>query len=117
MSEIAKRIVKFIPELGVEVAMSEDNDCRIIDDKEGVGPIFIVTKKETDVIHNEYGPAVLLKDGSYAYFIENSRHRIDGPSFHRVETGFQMYHYQGEEAGKTEEEFKKYLNNLLIGDK
>ena len=37
-------------------------------------------KKGTNIIHNSYGPAVIWKNGSKEYHIENKIHRLDGPA-------------------------------------
>ena len=37
-------------------------------------------KKNTDILHNPYGPAILFKDGDKEYIIENKYHRLDGPA-------------------------------------
>jgi len=37
-------------------------------------------KKDTDIAHNPYGPAIIYKDGTKYYCIENKYHRLDGPS-------------------------------------
>ena len=37
-------------------------------------------KKDTDIIHNPYGPAIIYKHGYKQYIIENKLHRLDGPA-------------------------------------
>ena len=37
-------------------------------------------KKGTNIIHNSYGPAVIWKDGTKFYYINNKLHRLDGPA-------------------------------------
>ena len=37
-------------------------------------------KKDTDIIHNPYGAAVICKSGYKAYWIEGKLHRLDGPA-------------------------------------
>ena len=41
---------------------------------------FIYYKKDTDIFHNPYGPAIIDKDGYKGYFIEGKCHRLDGPA-------------------------------------
>ena len=37
-------------------------------------------KKNTRLIHNPYGPAIICKDGTKIYVIEGVWHRLDGPA-------------------------------------
>ena len=37
-------------------------------------------KKDTDLYHNPYGPAIICKDGRKYYCIEHKYHRLDGPA-------------------------------------
>ena len=41
---------------------------------------IIYCKKDTQLIHNPYGPAILWKNGNKFYYINNKRHRLDGPA-------------------------------------
>jgi len=41
---------------------------------------IVYCKKDTDIFHNPYGPAVLFKNGCIEYYIENEYHRLDGPA-------------------------------------
>ena len=43
------------------------------------GDIFYF-KKNTSVLHNPHGPAVISKSGHKTYFINGERHRLDGPA-------------------------------------
>ena len=42
--------------------------------------VFIIIKKNTDMLHNPYGPAIICKDGRKFYIIEGEYHRLDGPA-------------------------------------
>ena len=42
---------------------------------------FWYYKKDTNILHNPYGPAIICKDGRKYYYIENKCHRLDGPAF------------------------------------
>ena len=37
-------------------------------------------KKNTNILHNPYGPAIIYKHGYKQYLIENKIHRLDGPA-------------------------------------
>jgi len=37
-------------------------------------------KKDTDLLHNPYGPAVINTSGFKSYCIEGKYHRLDGPA-------------------------------------
>ena len=41
---------------------------------------IIYYKKDTNIRHNLYGPAIIYKNGTKIYIIENKRHRLDGPA-------------------------------------
>ena len=41
---------------------------------------IIYCKKDTDIAHNPYGPAIIWSNGSKFYCIENEYHRLDGPA-------------------------------------
>ena len=59
------------------IIKSEYNDldkCQFHDGK------IIYYKKNTGLYHNPYGPAIIYKDGTKYYCIENKYHRLDGPS-------------------------------------
>jgi len=43
------------------------------------GDIFYC-KKNTTIIHNPYGPAIISHEGTKEYLIENQVHRLDGPA-------------------------------------
>ena len=66
-------------------------------------------KKNTRLIHNPYGPAVVSKDGYKAYWINNKRHRLDGPALIRS-NGSEEYYIYGKEL--TKEEFEIHPDRL-----
>ena len=37
-------------------------------------------KKNTQLYHNPYGPAIIYKAGTLYYYINNKCHRLDGPA-------------------------------------
>ena len=37
-------------------------------------------KKDTQIVHNPYGPAIIYRDGTKVYLIESKYHRLDGPA-------------------------------------
>ena len=37
-------------------------------------------KKDTQIVHNPYGPAIIYRDGTKIYLIESKYHRLDGPA-------------------------------------
>ena len=41
---------------------------------------IIYFKKDSNIIHNSYGPAIIWKNGYKEYFIYGKRHRLDGPA-------------------------------------
>ena len=41
---------------------------------------IVYFKKNTDIYHNPYGPAVVNEDGHKEYWINNNLDRLDGPS-------------------------------------
>ena len=43
------------------------------------GDIFYY-KKDMDIWHNPYGPAIIWVDGHKEYWLNNKRHRLDGPA-------------------------------------
>ena len=47
--------------------------------QDNVGDIFYC-KKDTDIIHNPYGPAIIDKSGNIKYYINGLCHRLDGPA-------------------------------------
>ena len=37
-------------------------------------------KKGTSILHNPYEPAIISKDSTEQYWVENKIHRLDGPA-------------------------------------
>ena len=56
---------------------SEYND---LDKYEYYDGDIVYFKKDTDIIHNPYGPALAGKDGHKEYLINDNLHRLDGPA-------------------------------------
>ena len=49
-------------------------------DKYDLDTGVIYYKKNTNIIHNPYGPAVMHDNGFKAYYINNKLYRLDGPA-------------------------------------
>ena len=41
---------------------------------------IIYYEKDTIIVHNPYGPAIIYQNGKKDYWIENKLHRLDGPA-------------------------------------
>ena len=66
-------------------------------------------KKDTNIAHNPYGPAVVHEDGFTVYYINNKLHRLDGPAFISSD-GEEFYYINNKELDK--EEFEKHPERL-----
>ena len=71
-------------------------------------------KKDTDILHNPYGPANITEDGTKYYFIEDKVHRLDGPAI--IVPNSKVAYYINDEFLSKEEfevhpERLKYLGN------
>jgi len=51
-----------------------------LDKYEYINGDILYYKKYTQLVHNPYGPAIIWKDGSKFYYIEDRLHRLDGPA-------------------------------------
>jgi len=51
-------------------------------------------KKDTNILHNPYGPSIIYEDGMKIYHIENKRHRLDGPAV-IWSSGYEEYYIEG----------------------
>ena len=72
------------------------------------GDIYYI-KKDTQLIHNPYGPAIIYKDGTKFYYIENKSHRLDGPA--RIyANGKEVYYINDKQLSK--EEFEVHPERL-----
>ena len=49
-----------------------------LDKYESIFGTFYYYKKDTDITHNPYGPAIIKKNGYKEYWVENKLHRLDG---------------------------------------
>ena len=77
-----------------------DSEHDELDKYDFYGDIFYY-KKNTKIIHNEHGPAVLFKNGYIGYIIENKWHRLDGPA--RIwPSALEEYYIDGEKLNKEE---------------
>ena len=76
--------------------------------KNNNGEIFYY-KKDTGIWHNPYGPAIICKNGTKFYFIENKCHRLDGPARIWI-NGVEEYWVNGESLNK--EEFEIHPERL-----
>ena len=70
---------------------------------------IIYFKKETDIVHNPYGAAIIYKNGTKIYIIENKWHRLDGPALIRS-NGVDGYYINDKQL--TEEEFELHPERL-----
>ena len=74
-------------------------------------------KKNTDITHNPYGPAITWKDGSKFYYIDSKCHRLDGPAM--IYSNGEEEYWINDEC-LTKEEFEihperlKYLNKEYL---
>ena len=66
-------------------------------------------KKETNIYHNPYGPAIIYKNGTKIYIIENKWHRLDGPAI-IYSDGEERYYINSEWL--TKEEFEIHPERL-----
>ena len=70
---------------------------------------IIYYKKDTNIRHNPYGPAVIYKDGGKVYIIEGVWHRLDGPA--RI-YGYGEVAYYINGSFLTKEEFEVHPERL-----
>ena len=66
-------------------------------------------KKNTDIVHNPYGPAIIYKTGAKIYIIENKWHRLDGPAM-ISQNGVEGYYIN--DKNLTKEEFEIHPERL-----
>ena len=66
-------------------------------------------KKDTDIWHNPYGPALINKGGCKSYWIEDKYHRLDGPAVIWPD-GEEEYYINSEKLSK--EEFECHPERL-----
>ena len=71
--------------------------------------VFHIIKKNTDIIHNPYGPAIIGIYGEVEYWIESKLHRLDGPAIICYD-GQEQYWINDKELSK--EEFEKHTERL-----
>ena len=65
---------------------------------------IVYYKKNTSLVHNPYGPAIIYLDGSEIYCIDGKLHRLDGPA--KISKGGQEeYYINGENINKKEFEY------------
>jgi len=76
--------------------------------KSNIGNIYYC-KKDTNIHHNPYGPAVYKKYGSEIYYIENKLHRLAGPAIIWYD-GYEEYYINDKRLDK--EEFEKHPDRL-----
>jgi len=72
------------------------------------GDIFYC-KKDTNILHNPYGPAYIRKNGRKTYYIEGKLHRLDGPAEIYLD-GYCSYWINNEFL--TKKEFEKHSERL-----
>ena len=66
-------------------------------------------KKDTNIYHNPYGPAVTWKNGYKIYYINGKRHRLDG---HAIIYSNGEGEYWINNKGLSKEEFEKHPERL-----
>ena len=66
-------------------------------------------KKDTDIPHNPYGPAIMHKNGYKVYYINNKLHRLDGAAVIYLD-GCEEYWINGKSL--TKEEFEIHPERL-----
>ena len=76
--------------------------------------IIYYFKKDTSIVHNPYGSAIIHSDGRKYYFIENKCHRLEGPAV-IYEDGEEQYWINGKYLNK--EEFEVHPERLKFLDK
>ena len=70
---------------------------------------IVYFKKDTEIFHNPYGPAVIYKNGHKEYCIEGKLHRLDGPAM-IFPYGEEQYWINHEQLSK--EEFELHPDRL-----
>ena len=85
---------------------SEYNDLDKYKDKFGY---IYYCKKNTNLLHNLYGPAIIHTNGYKEYWVNNKLHRLDGPARIFVDDEDE-YWINYEEL--TKEEFEKHPERL-----
>jgi len=77
---------------------------------------IIYYKKNTKIVSNPYGPAIIYKDGTKYYCIEDKYHRIDGPAI-IYKDGTEEYWINNIRKGNTKQEFYNVIKNLNLWPK
>ena len=80
-------------------------------DKYNIGGNIYYYKKNTDILHNPYGPAIIYKDGYKAYWIEGKVHRLDGPAVIFADGDIE-YWINGNIQGNSKQKFYNNIKNL-----
>ena len=100
------------------VMLSEYNDLdKYMDNHNNI----FYCKKNTNINHNPYGPAVIRAEGTKEYWIEGKYHRLNGPAI--IGDGYKVYYIEGKchrldgpaviyWNGKT----RYYINGLFKGN-
>ena len=70
---------------------------------------IIYYKKDTEIVHNPYGPAFISKYGNKFYFINNKFHRLDGPAKIYAD-GEEAYYINGKHL--TKQQFELHPERL-----
>jgi len=66
-------------------------------------------KKDSNMRHNPYGPAIVYKDGTKVYYINNVCQRLDGPAVISLD-GEEFYYINNKNL--TKEEFERHPERL-----
>jgi hypothetical protein len=73
--------------------------------------------KETQKIHNDFGPAVKWEDGSEEYWVQGERHREDGPAV-LTPYGYEEYWLNNKKMTKAEHSLQmERQNQSLVNEK
>lgn len=73
------------------------------------GDRYTFYKKGTSIKHNEYGPAIEWKHGSYEYCVNNKLHNVIGPAVYDASIGMYYYYVDHKFIQRT-----NALNNINI---
>ena len=80
-----------------------------LDKYEYDGGDTVYCKKNANIWHNPYGPAIIWRDGSRFYYINSKCHRLDGPAI-MYSDGDIRYYINNEYLSK--EEFEMHPERL-----
>ena len=76
-----------------------ESEYNNLDKYEFDGANIYYVKKDTYIVHNPYGPAIIHKNGRKQYCIEGKYHRLDGPAI-IWPSGYEEYWINGKQLTK-----------------